>query len=66
MASGVTLNWERIQQIQQETKHLQTELIDRMTIDENGQVGIGTTNRTSILSINSTDPIVQLKNAGSG
>jgi hypothetical protein len=39
-------------------------LIDRMTIDENGLVGIGTTNPTSILSINSTDPIVQLKNAG--
>jgi len=41
---------------------LQTKLLDRMTINENGQVGIGTTNPSSILSINSTDPIVQLKN----
>jgi hypothetical protein len=35
-----------------------------MTIDENGQVGIGTINPTSILSISSTNPIVQLKNSG--
>ena len=32
-----------------------------MTIDENGQVGIGTTNPSSILTINSTDPILQLR-----
>lgn len=42
----------------------QTREIDRVTIDENGQVGIGTTTPTSILSINATDPIVQLKNGG--
>lgn len=41
---------------------MQTKSIDRMLIDENGQVGIGTSNPTSILSINSNDPIVQLKN----
>lgn len=41
---------------------LQTKQVDRMTINENGQVGIGTTTPTSVLSINSTDPIVQLKN----
>jgi hypothetical protein len=41
---------------------MQTQLVDRMTIDETGQVGIGTTSPSSILSINSTDPIVQLKN----
>lgn len=35
-----------------------------MTIDENGQVGIGTTSPTSILSINSSNPTVQLKNSG--
>lgn len=42
----------------------QTKLLDRMTIDENGQIGIGTTSPTSILSINSSNPIVQLKNSG--
>lgn len=42
----------------------QTKLIDRMAIDENGQIGIGTSSPTSILSINSTNPIVQLKNSG--
>lgn len=42
----------------------QTKLIDRLTIDENGQVGIGTTSPTSILSINSSNPILQLKNNG--
>jgi hypothetical protein len=42
----------------------QTKLVDRMMIDENGQVGIGTTSPTSILSINSLDPIVQFKNNG--
>jgi len=40
---------------------MQTKLLDRMTIDENGQVGIGTTNPSSILTINSTDPILQLR-----
>ncbi|WP_407520257.1 hypothetical protein PDL71_09325 [Lacibacter sp. MH-610] len=43
---------------------LQTKLIDRIAIDEDGLVGIGTSNPTSILSINSTNPIVQLKNDG--
>lgn len=41
---------------------MQTKLIDRMTIDENGQVGIGTTSPSSLLTINGTDPIVQLRN----
>lgn len=43
---------------------LQTKTVDRVTIDENGLVGIGTSNPTSILSINATDPILQLKNDG--
>ena len=43
---------------------LQTKLLDRMTIDEYWQVGIGTTSPTSILSINSSNPTVQLKNSG--
>jgi hypothetical protein len=43
---------------------LQTKLLDRVTIDENGQVGIGTTSPTSILSINASNPILQLKNSG--
>lgn len=43
---------------------LQTRQLDRVTIDENGLVGIGTTTPTSILSINAADPIVQLKNSG--
>ena len=42
----------------------QTKLLDRVTIDENGQMGIGTTAPTSILSINSVNPILQLKNSG--
>lgn len=43
---------------------LQTKLVDRMIIDENGQIGIGTSTPTSILSINSANPILQLKNSG--
>ncbi|NOT50821.1 MAG: hypothetical protein HOP10_06055 [Chitinophagaceae bacterium] len=41
---------------------LQTKLIDRMTIDETGRIGIGTASPSSILTINATDPILQLKN----
>lgn len=41
---------------------LQTKNLDRVTIDENGLVGIGTTAPTSILSISALDPIIQLKN----
>jgi len=42
----------------------QTKLASRMIIDENGQVGIGTTSPTSILSINASNPTLQLKNSG--
>ncbi len=41
----------------------QTKLLDRMLIDENGNVGIGTTTPSSILTVNATDPILQIKNA---
>ncbi len=41
---------------------LQTKLTDRMTIDENGLVGIGTTSPSSALTINGTDPILQMRN----
>ena len=64
MASGVNLKLGTNSTNTTGSVRFQTQLIDRMTIDENGQVGIGTANPTSILSINSTDPIVQLKNAG--
>ena len=64
MASGVNLKLGTNSTNTTGNVRFQTQLIDRMTIDENGLVGIGTTNPTSILSINSTDPIVQLKNAG--
>lgn len=40
----------------------QTKLISRMTIDEDGQVGIGTTSPSSILTINGSDPILQMRN----
>ena len=40
----------------------QTKLINRMLIDENGQVGIGTTTPSSVLTINGTNPIVQFRN----
>ncbi len=42
---------------------LQTKAIDRMLIDENGLVGIGTINPSSVLTINGTNPILQLRNA---
>lgn len=41
---------------------LQTKLLDRMTITENGQVGIGTTAPSSALTINGANPILQLQN----
>jgi hypothetical protein len=40
----------------------QTKLIDRMMIDDNGLVGIGTTTPSSILTINSSNPILQMRN----
>ncbi len=41
---------------------MQTKLIDRMTIDENGLVGIGTPSPSSALTINGANPILQLRN----
>ena len=41
----------------------QTKAIDRMLINENGLVGIGTVTPSSVLTINGTNPIVQLRNA---
>jgi hypothetical protein len=41
---------------------LQTKAIDRILVNENGLVGIGTSNPSSTLTINGTDPIVQLRN----
>ncbi len=64
MASGVNLKLGTNSTNTTGNVRFQTQLIDRMTIDENGQVGIGTTNPTSILSISSANPIVQLKNSG--
>lgn len=43
---------------------LQTKLVDRVTIDENGLVGIGTSTPSSALTINGSNPILQLRNAG--
>lgn len=40
----------------------QTQLTTRMTIDENGLVGIGTTNPTQALTVNGTDPLLQMRN----
>lgn len=40
----------------------QTKLLDRMLIDENGKVGIGTTTPSTVLTVNGTDPILQLRN----
>jgi hypothetical protein len=42
----------------------QTKVVDRMVIDETGRVAIGTTApaNSSILTINDTDPIIQLEN----
>ncbi|MGB4844668.1 MAG: hypothetical protein WBP16_09395 [Ferruginibacter sp.] len=42
---------------------LQTKLVDRMTIDNNGLVGIGTSSPSSLLTLNGTDPILQIRNA---
>ncbi|MBK7434179.1 MAG: hypothetical protein IPI66_09970 [Chitinophagaceae bacterium] len=42
----------------------QTKALDRMMINENGWVGIGTTAPSSMLTLNSTNPILQLQNAG--
>ncbi len=41
----------------------QTKLLDRMMVDENGQVGIGTNSPSSILTINAANPILQLRNS---
>lgn len=41
----------------------QTKLVTRMTINENGQVGIGTISPASVLTINGADPILQMRNA---
>lgn len=41
---------------------LQTKQLDRMLIDENGQVGIGTTTPSSVLTVNGTEPILQMRN----
>jgi len=40
----------------------QTKLVDRVTINQSGLVGIGTTTPSSILTLNATDPILQLRN----
>jgi len=42
---------------------LQTKLLDRMLIDENGNVGIGTTTPSSLLTVNGSNPIFQMRNA---
>lgn len=42
----------------------QTKLNTRMTINENGQIGIGTTTPSSLLTLNGTDPILQMRNDG--
>jgi hypothetical protein len=41
---------------------LQTKLENRMLIDENGKVGIGTNTPSSVLTINGSEPILQLRN----
>lgn len=41
---------------------LQTKETDRLVIDENGLVGIGTTTPSTALTINGTDPQIQLRN----
>lgn len=47
---------------------LQTKLLTRLIIDENGKVAIGTTTPSAngIFTINDTDPLVQLENNGVG
>jgi hypothetical protein len=42
---------------------LQTRAIDRMHIDENGLVGIGTTTPSAVLTVNANNPIFQMRNA---
>jgi len=42
---------------------LQTKLLDRMLIDENGNVGIGTASPSSVLTVNGSNPIFQLRNS---
>lgn len=44
---------------------LSTKSINRMTIDQNGLVGIGTTNPSSALTINGSSPSLQLRNGES-
>ncbi|MBK8608624.1 MAG: hypothetical protein IPL84_01355 [Chitinophagaceae bacterium] len=39
-----------------------TRAVDRMIIDENGLIGIGTSTPSSTLTINSTNPILQMRN----
>lgn len=41
-----------------------TKGIDRMSINENGLVGIGTTTPVSALTINGTNPYIQIQNSG--
>jgi hypothetical protein len=41
----------------------QTKLVSRMTINEDGLVGIGTTSPSSVLTLNGDDPILQMRNA---
>lgn len=41
---------------------LQTRSVDRMTFDDNGHVGIGTTSPSTSLTINGDDPILQFRN----
>lgn len=41
---------------------LQTKAVSRVTIDETGRVGIGTTTPTSVLTVNGTNPILQIRN----
>ncbi len=41
----------------------QTKAIDRMMVDENGLIGIGTITPSALLTINGTNPTLQLRNA---
>lgn len=44
---------------------LQTKDLQRLVINPDGQVGIGTSNPGSVLTVNGTDPIIQLRNGNS-